>query len=115
MKGDNICMEKISSKPIDVLSITAKSKIKILPNEWDHSLKISKSRKCISFLKRLRRHTTKTKVCHKKSMSGKYYEIIFNFELPLSSNVRSVYSIQARAQRSYKQCKLSEGITKYEI
>ena len=48
-------------------------------------------------------------------MSGKYYEIIFNFELPLSSNVRSVYSIQARAQRSYKQCKLSEGITKYEI
>lgn len=48
-------------------------------------------------------------------MSGKYYEIIFNFELPLSSNARSVYSIQARAQRSYKQYKLSKGITKYEI
>lgn len=102
-------MEKISSKPIDVLSITAKSKIKILPNEWDHSLKISKSRKCISFLKRLRRHTTKTKFCHKKSMSGKYYEIIFTFDAPLSSNIRDVRSIQSRAQRPHKQYKLIGG------
>lgn len=101
-------MEKISSKSIKTPSITTKTRIKVL-NEWGYSWKTSKAPTRVSWFDRLRRHKSKINLRHKKLISGSYYESIFTFDAPLSSNIRDVRSIQSRAQRPHKQYKLIGG------
>lgn len=85
-----MCMEKISSKSIKTLSITTKTKIRVL-NEWGHSWKISKAPTRVSWFDRLRRHKSKINLRHKKSISGSYYESIMNLYLLLTHHFHQIY------------------------